>query len=547
VALAFALPAAAVAAPIPLAQYGAAGAGAGELDNPKSVAIAGDGDLYVVEQGGQRISVFSPAGAFIHAFGWGVDTGAAAFEVCTTASGCQAGSVGGGAGQLNFPRAADIDAAGNLYVVDNNQRISVFNTADPSFVRGFGWGADTGAAAFEVCTTASGCQTGSFGGGAGELSFAVGLALDGAGGLYVADSDNHRISVFDTATPSFTRAFGWGVDTGAAAFEVCTTATGCQAAGFGSGAGQMQNPAGVVLDGPGTLYVTDTANHRISVFDTAGPIFARSFGWGVDTGGAALETCTTISGCQAGSNGGGAGQLSSPAGPALDAAGRLYVGEIGDNHRVSVFDAATSAFVHAFGRGVDTGATAFEVCTTASGCQSATAGTGPGELEDPQGVRIDCRGAAWVADSDNNRLQRIGEPGTQSPPCSAPVDPATPDPTPPGGDPIPPAGLPPSNAFTIDRLRGRVLTLNLASPGTVVVADAAAAPRSARAGGRRKLLKTTSADGGPGALDVRLKLTKAGKSKLRRNRKVKVNARITFTPSGGAAGSQTAKLKIRKR
>jgi hypothetical protein len=62
-----------------------------------------------VGQGNQRVSVFDEDGNFLHAFGWGADTGAAALEVCTTVSGCQAGIEGSGAGQLNIAPGASGD------------------------------------------------------------------------------------------------------------------------------------------------------------------------------------------------------------------------------------------------------------------------------------------------------------------------------------------------------------------------------------------------------------------------------------------------------
>ena len=371
--------------------------------------------MYVADSGSSRISEFAADGSFIRAFGWGVDTGAAAFQVCTTASTCQPGSSGGGAGELAGPAGLAIDSSGNLYVAEGgNSRISVFNTAGPSFTRAFGWGVDTGSPQFETCTTASTCESGRFGDGAGQLSLPFGIALDGAGGLYVAEQLNNRISVFDTAGPSFTRAFGWDVD-GGVGFETCTTASTCQIGNSGGGAGQLDTPFGVALDGVGSLYVGDAFNNRISVFNTAGPSFTRAFGFGVDTGGPVFETCTTASICQAGSAGGDAGQLNAPSGVALNG-GSLYVAEQGNN-RISVFDTAGPSLTRAFGWGVATGAGAFETCTTNSACMAGTSGSGTGELNGPELVATDCRGAVWVADSSNDRVQRFGEPNTPLPPC----------------------------------------------------------------------------------------------------------------------------------
>jgi tripartite motif-containing protein 71 len=431
VSLSVAAPAA--AAPVPLAQIGSPGAGAGQLAGPSDVAVDGSGNVYVSDTNNNRISVFSATGTFIHAFGWGVDTGAAAFEVCTTASTCQAGLSGYGAGQLHQPWGIALDGSGNLYVGGQvSNRVDVFNTAGPSFTRAFGWGVDTGASAFEVCTTATTCEGGISGGGAGQFQTAMGVTLDGSGNLYVGDGGN-RVDVFNTAGPTFTRAFGWGVATDASSFEVCTTVSTCQAGRAGDGAGQLSGTYGVALDGSGNLYAVDDGNHRVSVYNLAGPTFVDAFGWGVDTGTGAFEVCTTATTCQAGIAGGEAGQFQTPFDVADDGAGNLSVAT-GINNRVDVFNTAGPSFTHAFGWGVDTSASAFEVCTTASTCRQGFPSNGVGQLNGPPGVTTDCSGAIWVADLGNGRVQRFGEPGTPLPPCTA---------TPPaGGGSTPPAAAP---------------------------------------------------------------------------------------------------------
>ena len=50
-------------------------------------------------------------------------------------------------------------------------------------------------------------------------------------------------------------------------------------------------------------------------------------------------------------------------------------------------------------------------------------GSGPGQFSHPRYVAVDCRGTLYVADVDNNRIQRLGEPGVA--PCGDPAhDPA---------------------------------------------------------------------------------------------------------------------------
>ena len=107
---------------------------------------------------------------------------------------------------------------------------------------------------------------------------------------------------------------------------------------------------------------------------------------------------------------------------ALDGSGSIFVDDT-SNNRISQFATAGPGFTQAFGFGVDTGASAFQICTTASKCQPGLSGSGTGQLNNPQGMTVDCRGGIWVADLSNNRVQRFGEPGIAPFPCPKPEEP----------------------------------------------------------------------------------------------------------------------------
>jgi DNA-binding beta-propeller fold protein YncE len=156
------------------------------------------------------------------------------------------------------------------------------------------------------------CSAGS---GASQCDEPRNIAVDTAAKrLYVADSRNNRIDVFDTETDAFKEAFGWGVKNGAAEFQVCTT--GCQSGIPGAGKGQFDKPWGIAVDpANGDLYVTEVENHRVQKFDPAaapGSRFLLMLGGGVDKT-ASADICTAASGhvCGAGSNGFGEGEFSS--------------------------------------------------------------------------------------------------------------------------------------------------------------------------------------------------------------------------------------------
>ena len=188
-------------APTSTCQAGIAGGGAGQLGDPDGVATDSSGDVYVADNGNNRIDEFSAAGAFIKAYGWGVSDGASQFETCTST--CQAGIAGGGAGQLYDPDGVATDSSGDVYVADTRQqRIDEFSAAG-AFIKAYGWGVSDGASQFETCTST--CQAGIGGGGAGELDDPDGVATDSSGDVYVADVDNERIDEFSVGgAPSTT-------------------------------------------------------------------------------------------------------------------------------------------------------------------------------------------------------------------------------------------------------------------------------------------------------------------------------------------------------
>ncbi len=124
------------------------------------------------------------------------------------------------------------------------------------------------------------CESGS---GAGQCDVARGVAANPRNGLvFVADQVNSRIDVFN-ALGQFVRAWGWGVDTGAAELQSCTAESGCQAGVSGADAGQFGEfgPQGIALDSSGDVYVVDILNRRVQKFDSKGN-FELTIGGGVN-------------------------------------------------------------------------------------------------------------------------------------------------------------------------------------------------------------------------------------------------------------------------
>jgi len=184
------------------------------------------------------------------------------------------GLKGEGAGRFKSPLGIAADpGSGHVYVTDSdNSRVSEFD-AWGRFVKAWGWGVADGSEEPQTCgpgaspPTAT-CLPGTTGSGPGQFgapppafSFTGGplggIAVDAAGDVYVADSENFRIQKFDSEG-NFILAFGDEVNetTGG---DVCTAASGhvCGRGTAGEGNAQFTQRFGKYLAlGPaGTVFV----------------------------------------------------------------------------------------------------------------------------------------------------------------------------------------------------------------------------------------------------------------------------------------------------
>ena len=169
------------------------------------------------------------------------------------------------------------------------------------------------------------------------------LAFAKDGTVYVADSRNHRVVHLDMQGNVLNEwgTFADGVNTPVAD-------------------GTFNEPWGIAIAPDGSVYVTDTWNHRIEKFTAAGKFITA---WGVF---GQAETPDSFYG---------------PRGLAVDSEGRVYVTDTG-NKRIVVFD-ADGSFITQFG----------------------SAGLDPGQFDEPVGITIDKNGTVYVVDTWNQRIQ----------------------------------------------------------------------------------------------------------------------------------------------
>lgn len=300
----------------------------------------------------------------------------------------------------------------------------------PIFLLMWGFGVDTNSdpPVFETCTVATlPCYAGVMGGADGQFALPSGLAVDGAGNIYVADTDNHRVQKFDSSG-GFVGAWGsqgFGNGEFFFPFDVAVDSAGnVYVADYGNsriqkfdssgvytgtlGAGQVSLPLGVAVDGDDNVYVANTGNNQVQKFDSSGLFLWAETGSGenqfnglaavaVDRDGNIYIAETGASRIQKrnsdgdfllkwGTFGSGEGQFNQPSGLALDAAGNVYVADTG-NHRVQKFK-GNGDFALQWG----------------------SLGSGHGQFFEPAALAFEGAGNLFVADSLNHRLQKFQLP-----------------------------------------------------------------------------------------------------------------------------------------
>jgi NHL repeat len=225
------------------------------LDHPEDVAVNAAGDVYIADTYNNRVVEVTPAG-----------------EVFSVAGDGTAGYTGdGGPGafaELNQPTGLALDAKGNLYIADSasnvirrvDARTGVITTVAGDFAAGK---ADDGLGGF---SGDGGPAT------SAQLNDPQGVAVDGAGDLFIADTFNNAVR---EVTPAGT--ISTVVNSASAGGGI--PAAGGETKNVAPTASHLNTPYGIAIDpGTQTLYIADTHNSEIAEVtglaqsgDAAGP------------------------------------------------------------------------------------------------------------------------------------------------------------------------------------------------------------------------------------------------------------------------------------
>ncbi len=244
---------------------------AAQFNGPNSVAVDGEGNVFVADFGNHTIRKVSPDGIVTTLAGKAGETGDADGQ--------------GGDARFHYPAGVAVDTAGNVYVTDVvNQTIRQITEQGEVFTL-------AGSRGLVGSTDGSGP--------AARFNRPMGITLDREGNLYVADTGNHLVR----------KILRGGA----------VTTMGGKAGSPGSADGlaadsKFNEPYGVAVNESGDVYVADSGNHTIRIIHAAGTV-------GTIAGRVGEAECRDGSGPDA--------RFSKPVGLAMDHTGHLLVAETG--------------------------------------------------------------------------------------------------------------------------------------------------------------------------------------------------------------------------
>ena len=302
-----------------------------------------------------------------------------------------------------------------------------------------GWGSPNGSGLIDALapgtpppsgdiTTTAGNGTAGYSGDGGAATSAklygpTGVAVDGSGNVYIADSENNRIRMVTASTGVISTVAGTGT-------------AGYSGDGGAATSAKLNAPSGVAVDNSGNIYIADCYNNRIRMVSASTGIIStvagsRQAGYYGDGGPATSASLyvpyalavdssdniyivdgterirmvtastgiiSTVAGDGTGGYSGDGGaatsaELDVPSGVAVDRSGNIYIGDR-LNNRVRIVTASTGIISTVAGDGTE-------------GYSGDGGAATSAELNWPVGVAVDSSGNIYIGDYSNSRIRMV--------------------------------------------------------------------------------------------------------------------------------------------
>jgi len=321
------------------------------LGFPADVAVDPTGNLFIADVNNEVIRKVDTSGIITTVAGNGTNGYSGDGGAATNA-------------ELNFPYSVAVDANGNLFIGDGNQRIRKV-------------------AANGIITTVAGNGTNGYSGDGGAATnaelFYPSVTLDTIGDLFITDSGNNVIREVKTngiITTVAGNGYGAGIGLG-----------GYSGDGGAATNAELFNPYNTAVDTTGNLFIADTGNQVVREVKTNGiitTVAGNGYGAGTRYGGYSGDGGEATN-----------AELSGPLDVAVDAIGNLFIVDAGNN---VIREVETNGIITtAAGNGYPGYSGDGSIATNA-------------ELSSPQGEDVDATGDLFIADG-NNVIRKVVIPG----------------------------------------------------------------------------------------------------------------------------------------
>jgi RHS repeat-associated protein len=250
-----------------------------QLSSPLAMAFDTNANLYIADGNVVR-KVTASTGVITTVTGTGTAGGTGDGGPATSAT-------------MNGPSGIAVDTAGNIYIADGWNALIRKVTASTGIITAIAGNGMTGYSGDGGAATSA------------QLGNSLGLAVDGAGNIYIGDSDNNVIREIAASTGIITTIAGNGT-------------AGYSGDGGAATAAELSWPYGITLDSAGNLYIADVSNNVVRMVNASTGIISTVAGNGTPgfsgDGGPALDA-----------------QMYCPNVVAVDAGGNFYIADEGNN------------------------------------------------------------------------------------------------------------------------------------------------------------------------------------------------------------------------